>query len=148
MLALTRRMVLGLPCPGVGCLLWGRCWWFFFFFFYRRTSISGKLFSSGFEGLFLKPDGPEQRETLLYFAELRDERSNFEAGERGNRSAGVETSWCNNRAPTVSPVAGSPGSHRYRFPTGGLILCILPRGASEQQWFTFLFVVRFFCFSR
>lgn len=78
-----------------------RCWLsalgevlvgFFFFFLNRKTSISGKLVSSGFEGLFLKPDSTEQRETLLYFAALRDERSNFEAGERGNRSVGVEQS--------------------------------------------------------
>lgn len=84
--------MLGLPCPGVGCLLWGRCWWAFFFFLNRKTSIYGKLVSSEFEGLFLKPDSTEQRETLLYFAALRDERSNFEAGERGNRSVGVEQS--------------------------------------------------------
>lgn len=61
-------------------------------FFKRGTSISGKLVSSAFEDLFLKPDSTEQRETLLHFAELGDERSNFKAGEGGNHSAGVEQS--------------------------------------------------------
>lgn len=76
--------------------------------FNRRTSISGKVVSRAFEGLFLKPDSPEQRETLLHFAELRDESRNFEAGEGGNHSAGVDQPWCNNLPPTVSPVAGVP----------------------------------------
>jgi hypothetical protein len=35
-------------------------------FFNRGTSISGKLVSSASEDLFLKPDHPEQRETLTF----------------------------------------------------------------------------------